>query len=238
MSEVRPRNFVFLGEAGSGKSEIAINLALSLAEKQEKPIHFFDLDMTKPLFRSRDAAELLTSHGVVIHFEEQFMDAPTAAGGVRGLLRDPECCVVMGVGGDQIGARAVGGYAPLLNAPETAVCYVVNPYRPWSMDLEHIDKVLGETLGASHIRLDNLRIIGNPNLGADTTAEDVLAGAARLTELIAPYRPIACICVRTALFPAVKSRLGLPVRPIELYLTYPWLEGAEGGSLRAGGAFG
>jgi len=41
-------NFVFLGEAGSGKSEIAISFAKALAKAGDKPVHFFDLDMTKP----------------------------------------------------------------------------------------------------------------------------------------------------------------------------------------------
>ena len=50
------RNFVFVGEAGSGKSEVAMTFARKLAERSPLPVHFFDLDMTKPLFRSRDAA--------------------------------------------------------------------------------------------------------------------------------------------------------------------------------------
>ena len=37
-------NVVFLGEAGSGKSEIALNFAQALAELGGKPVHFFDLD--------------------------------------------------------------------------------------------------------------------------------------------------------------------------------------------------
>ena len=83
----RRHNFVFLGEAGCGKSEIAVNLALRLAALGEKPVHFFDLDMTKPLFRSREVAEELEKRGVSVHFEEQFMDAPTTVGGPELLLR-------------------------------------------------------------------------------------------------------------------------------------------------------
>lgn len=52
------RAAVFLGEAGCGKSELAVHLALSLAGKGRE-VHFFDLDQTKPLMRSRDAQELL-----------------------------------------------------------------------------------------------------------------------------------------------------------------------------------
>ena len=81
------KNFVLLGEAGSGKSEIALNLAAHLAQCQPLPVHFFDLDMTKPLFRSRDLAEEMEALGVHFHFEKQFMDAdpggrrqPPAAG--------------------------------------------------------------------------------------------------------------------------------------------------------------
>jgi hypothetical protein len=81
-------NYLFLGEAGCGKSEIAVNLALALAARGEKPVHFFDLDMTKPLFRSRDVSAMLTDAGVTVHYEEQFMDAPTQVGGPSVLLRD------------------------------------------------------------------------------------------------------------------------------------------------------
>ena len=45
------RAAVFLGEAGCGKSELAVHLALSLAGKGRE-VHFFDLDQTKPLMRS------------------------------------------------------------------------------------------------------------------------------------------------------------------------------------------
>ena len=160
-------NVVFLGEAGSGKSEIALNFAQALAELGGKPVHFFDLDMTKPLFRSRDRREALEALGVEVHYEAQFMDAPTLTGGVRQRLNDPHCCAVLDVGGDYIGARSIGGYAPLLNRDGTTVYYVINPFRPWSATLEHIDQVLGETLGVSHVELARLRLVGNPNLGPD-----------------------------------------------------------------------
>ena len=57
------RKLVFLGEAGCGKSEIAMQLAMTLAA-QGNAVHFFDLDQTKPLMRARDAAALLDAYGV------------------------------------------------------------------------------------------------------------------------------------------------------------------------------
>ena len=49
----RHSNSIFLGEAGCGKSELAVHLALELA-RQGREVHFFDLDQTKPLMRSPD----------------------------------------------------------------------------------------------------------------------------------------------------------------------------------------
>ena len=217
-------NFVFIGEAGCGKSEISINLALSLAARNSRPVHFFDLDMTKPLFRSRDQATFLSEQGVCVHFEEQFYDAPTAAGGVSRLLRDESCYTVLDVGGDYIGARSIGGYAPLLNRAGTAVFYVVNPYRPWSMDIEHIDAVLSQTLGVSHIQLQRLHMVGNPNLGSGTSAEDVVQGAQRLQEMIGPYMPVEFCTVEETLCRQLNGGLSTPIVPIRLYLTYEWVQ--------------
>ena len=215
------RNFVFLGEAGCGKSELAVNLACRLAAG-EKPVHLFDLDMTKPLFRSRDLGETLAQAGVSLHFEEQFMDAPTVSGGVMRLLRAESVCTVLDVGGDYIGARSIGGYAPLLNRPETAVYYVVNPYRPWSGTLERLDQVLTDILAVSHLRFENLLLAANPNLGEGTTAEDVLEGVRQLEALLEDRWPIRFVGVEESLLPAAAPLLPCPVFPVKRYLIYPW----------------
>lgn len=217
------RNFAFLGEAGSGKSEIAMTFARALAARVPRPVHFFDLDMTKPLFRARDAAAALESAGVKVHFQEQFMDAPTLVGGVGPLLRDPDCMVVMDVGGDYIGARSIGGFAPLLGRPDGAALYVVNPYRPWSDTVEHIDGTLGKILGVSHLGLEKLAVVCNPNNGADTTPEEFSQGLARTRELLGPYLPIAFACAREEIAAQAAARADLPVLPLRLELKYPWL---------------
>lgn len=216
-------NFVFVGEAGSGKSEIAVNFAGWLAQLDEKPVHFFDMDMTKPLFRSRDVREQIESMGVTFHHEEQFMDAPTIVGGVNKLLRDEDCYVVMDVGGDHIGARSIGGYAPKLNKDNTIVYYVLNAYRPWSNDIEHIDGTLGQILGVSHIQLGKLHMVNNPNNGMTTTAREFVEGSRKMSEMVTPYIAVDFACVREDLYEDVREDSDVPVFPIHLYLTYPWL---------------
>ena len=120
--------------------------------------------------------------------------------------------------------RSIGGYAPMLNAPGSVVWYVVNPYRPWSLDIEHVDKILAEILGVSHIQLDKLRILGNPNLGPDTEASDVISGAEKLNKMISPYKPIDFFCAREELANELNDHLPGLLFPICLYLTYEWVE--------------
>lgn len=217
------KNFAFVGEAGSGKSELSMNFARRLAVVSERPVHFFDMDMTKPLFRSRDAAAALEQAGVRVHFQEQFMDAPTLVGGVMPMLRDPNALVVMDVGGDHIGARSIGGFAPALNRPDAAVFYLINPYRPWSDTVDHIDETLGKILGMSHIQLSQLTLVSNPNRADGTTLEDVVAGHRKTVELVGQYIPVSFCCAKEEFAAAAAEQLDVPVFPMRLELTYPWL---------------
>ena len=218
------KNFIFIGEAGSGKSEIAINFARCLKEDGSREVHFFDMDMKKPLFRSRDAVEEMEEMGIIVHFETQFEDAPTQVGGVDHHLKNENSYVVMDVGGDHIGARLIGGYSRWLNRPNTAVFYVLNAYRPWSDTIEHIDHTLGRILGASRIDLDQVRMVNNPNLGPATTADDFIEGCRRMNEILEPYTKTAFACVREDISEEVRNQCEDPVLPVHLYLTYEWAE--------------
>jgi hypothetical protein len=215
-------NFIFVGEAGSGKSEIAINFAKYLVDLNEKPVHFFDMDMTKPLFRSRDVKANIESMGIIFHHQEQFYDAPTIVGGVNLLLKDDSCYVVMDVGGNDIGARAIGGFAPKVNKDNTTVYYVLNAYRPWSGELNHIDGTLSSILKISHISLEKVNIISNPNNGISTTAEEVLEGNSKIVKMIEELKHIEFTCVNDDLYDEVKVKTDITLMPIHLYLTYPW----------------
>lgn len=207
---------VFLGEAGCGKSELAVHWALEAA-KSGRPVHFFDLDQTKPLLRSRDAAALLENSGVTMHFQTQHADAPTQGGGLAPALLDKECTVVLDVGGGDTGARLIGGYAHLL---KSADCwFIVNPYRPWSGTTEHIDGTLSAVLKAARLGLP--RFLLNPTLGADTTAEEFLEGIERGLAMLSPYVKVEAAMVPESLFAAVRDRTELPLIPITPRMTVP-----------------
>lgn len=227
--EAGKNNFIFLGGAGSGKSEIAVNFAEYLLELKRKEIHFFDMDMTKPLFRSRDLCNRLEAEGIQVHYEEQFMDAPTLVGGVRELLRREDCYVVMDVGGDHIGARSIGGFMTGTCHQDTVIYYVLNAFRPWSGDITHIDETLGAILGAAHLKVDEMHLINNPNYGWNTTTEEIVEGYRFMEKIVAPYKPIDFACVREELYEEAKNAIHKELLPLHLHLKYPWISDNPGG---------
>ena len=131
-------NIVLLGETGSGKSEIALNLAQSLAESGRR-VDLFDLDQSKPLLRSRDADALAQNERIRIHFADQFLDTPVIPGGVLPSLRDPDCATILDVGGGETSARMIGRFASVLKETRAKILYLINPYRPWAGTREDIE---------------------------------------------------------------------------------------------------
>ena len=212
----RHSNSIFLGEAGCGKSELAVHLALELA-RQGREVHFFDLDQTKPLMRSRDAEGLLEKAGVSVHFQQQYADAPTQVGGLIPLLLDEKKAVILDVGGNDTGAKLIGGYAHLLKAAD--VWFVVNPYRPWSATTEHIDGTLSAILRASRLKMP--RFLLNPNLGGGTTLEEYLFGIKLGLELLSPYVAVEAAAVPAPLYEQAKAETALPLIPITSHISVP-----------------
>lgn len=213
------KNIVFLGESGCGKSELAMNLAFHFAKKEQE-VHFFDMDQTKPLFRSRDAEEMLNREGIILHYEAQMADAPTMVGGVRAMLLDSDARVILDVGGGDIGARLIGGFSHLLRREETIVFYIVNPYRPWSGDLLSLDETLSAVLQAA--RIQKVHFLLNPNLGNDTTIFEFINGVKKGMDLLSPYVTVEGTAVTKHLAEQAKEYISIPMIPLQPMLFYPW----------------
>ena len=147
------KNFLFIGEAGSGKSEIVLNVAAKLARETGKKVDLFDMDQTKPLYRSRDMAEDFKELGVDIHYQDQFLDAPTAVSGVATSLM-ADHYTLMDIGGGSPAARMAGAYAHILKNEDSVPVYIINPYRPWTKSLESIDGTMSSILKA--VNLDHI----------------------------------------------------------------------------------
>ena len=215
------KNFVFIGEAGSGKSEIVLNVAAKLAESTGKPVDLFDLDQTKPLYRSRDMQEDFAKRGVTIHYQDQYLDAPVMVGGVRASLVSDNY-TLLDIGGGHQAAKFAGAYSDLLSKDDSAPVYIVNPYRPWTKSVDAIDATMKHILGS--MRLDHIYILSNPNLGYATTADEFTEGIKRIDELFDGYTHVNSACVRKDIYEEVKDRTDKKLFPIDLFLTYSWVD--------------
>jgi hypothetical protein len=178
------RVFVLVGEAGSGKSEIAVNWALRLAAKGEK-VRFIDMDQTKPLFRSREACKLLKDNGVLIDESWQCLDSPTIPAAVFDRINDPDRITILDVGGSAAGARTLGQLADAWGT-RAAAYLVVNGYRPFSGDHCNLPEMLEGIVAAA--RVETVEVISNPNFGEETTLADVVNGYKEIEKLLAGAR--------------------------------------------------
>ena len=92
------RIIVIAGHYGSGKTELAVSLALSLARQQEKAyprLALVDLDVANPYFRSREQQELLRAHGVQVYSDtfggSMTAELPALTAALRAPLEDDGC---------------------------------------------------------------------------------------------------------------------------------------------------
>lgn len=219
------RIHIFIGAYGSGKTEAAVNFAVR-ERSAGRRVALVDLDIVNPYFRSRDAAEALAAPGLEVISSSPGMelaDLPALSPRITGALRDPGLAVVFDVGGDPAGARALGRFGPLLREAAPEVWLVANPYRPETRTPVAIARLADALSAAGGQRVTGL--FANPNLGAETTVETVVAGRRVVDEAaVLLGLPVALTGVRADLAGAAAARLG-PILPLRRYMLLPWESG-------------
>lgn len=179
---LKNRITVIAGHFGCGKTNIAVNLALALAEEGKKCC-LVDLDIVNPYFRSADNEKQLKEAGVrpiLPEFANTNVDIPSLPKEYGSVFVTDECAVI-DVGGDGDGATALGVHSDKYESCGYSMYYVYNYYRPYISDPRAAAEMLREIEKASRMRFCG--IINNSNLGAETTREDVEASFASCEEL-------------------------------------------------------
>jgi hypothetical protein len=162
---------VFTGRFGSGKTEIALNYAVQLTRQGASPF-LIDLDIVTPYFRTRDKAEELTRLGVQVVTPlaaGQHIHVPAISPQIRGAIEQTAHPVVIDLGGDKQGSRALSQYAPTIERLGHTMYFVVNPYRPFMDTVHGIQEAIAEIQVSSRLQVSAL--VSNPNLMSQTTVE-------------------------------------------------------------------
>ena len=180
------RVLLLCGHYGSGKTNIAVNLAQEI--KREYPtVTLADLDIVNPYFRSKDSAAELEEAGIRLicsRYANSNVDIPALPPDLYALTDDRRMRAIIDVGGDDRGALVLGRLAPaILSENDYEMMMVINCYRPLTRDAASTLEVMREIEYAGGIRFTAL--INNSNLGVETTAEDVLASMRYAEEVAA-----------------------------------------------------
>ena len=209
------RVILLTGDYGCGKTNLAVNLALLLAEKGK--VSVVDMDTVNPYFRTADFGEMLTKRGINLVFPQYAntnLDIPV-------LNFDLESdFTIIDVGGSDAGAYPVGRYESLFKSlgDELEMLYVFNMYRLCERSADEVARTLREIESAC--RLKCTALVNNSNLGAETTPR-IIAQTADFAQRIAEQTglPIRFTCVTEN---EKSDETHLPVKRL---VTLPWETG-------------
>lgn len=213
------------GHFGSGKTEFAINYALSLKE-MGLDVLIIDFDIVNPYFRTKDAQEFLESKGIKVispEFANLNIETPSLPPEVYSAFDDKSKYVVFDVGGDEDGAAALGFYHNYFEKEDYDMFFVLNERRLLTQSVDDAKIIYNEIKQAS--RLTPTAIVSNTHL-MQFTDSDVVINGIELAEAFAKTvnLPLAYISVSKSIYNTILDSLNISKRysdklfPIDLFV--------------------
>ncbi|MCL1890937.1 MAG: ParA family protein [Coriobacteriia bacterium] len=192
---------IVAGHYGVGKTNLALNLALMQRRALGvDALTLIDLDIVNPYFRSGNYEQGLQSLGISflgpVHGASN-LDTPSLMPGIAAALAaaSSEHPVIIDVGGDADGARALARFVPQITAqPEFWFIYVANSSRPEVDDPEKALAILREIERVSGLCATH--IAGNTHLKEQTSPETIISSLPYLEKLAELTKlPLAFVAV-------------------------------------------
>lgn len=174
---------IVTGHFGSGKTEVAINLAMSFAKSGEA-VTIVDLDIVNTYFRTQDAKTELENAGIKVispQFANTNLDMPTVPPEVISVFADTTSTIVFDVGGDKDGAFALGQYKRFFDKEAYSLYFVVNTRRPLTSSADDILEYMAQIEAASRLKITDL--VNNTNLSVQTDIDVLLGGQPVIDEV-------------------------------------------------------
>ncbi len=224
---------VVIGNFGSGKTELSLNLAFEEARAGNK-VTLVDLDIINPYFRSTERKNELEEAGIKLFSPTYAMlgvEIPSLPAEIYSVFSNDSDVVIFDVGGDAAGAIALGQYKRFFkDIDNIEVLYVINARRPFSCELELNLDMIGKVTEAGRIGISAL--VNNTNLSQETSLAELIDGydmVKRVSEETAlPVKyTIGCEPVISQ-FKEYAEKEGLDpafigtIRPIERYMHRDW----------------
>jgi hypothetical protein len=223
------RVIAIVGNYGSGKTELAVNLSIQLAAAGRR-VHIADLDIVNPYFRCREARQLMEAHGirvVVPPGAQIFADLPIILPEIRGMLRPPDGAMsILDVGGDDVGARALASFRSSIADGEYELWQVINARRPFTDSVAGCLAMRRSIESASRWNVTGLVV--NTHLIDETTPEVVLGGwrlaAAVRAETGLPIRALGVMAHVADTIDFEAQEIDAPILRMRRHMLPPWLQ--------------
>ncbi len=217
-----PHLYIFTGHFGSGKTEVSVNFAMELRrQKPDAKIALIDLDIINPFFRSADAKATLENAGIEVEiplYANTNVDIPALTGKMGALIENTEYDVILDIGGDDLGARAVGYYSEIIKKRAHTIFFVANAFRPFTSTLPAALKIFDEVEASTTLKISG--IINNSNLLEHTLPETVSEGLSLIKEIAAARNvPILLHSAMAPLIPELSKIIpDEELLPMEVYV--------------------
>lgn len=217
------RFLVVTGNYGSGKTEIALNLAYHYVKNEKTTL--VDLDIVNPYFRSGEKSDELKKQGIrtlMPTYAMTTVDIPALPAEIQSVFEIPSDRVVFDVGGDDTGAAALGRYYPSFCAKrnDTLAILVVNCMRPLTMHEDDIIDLAERIMKRSRLTIDLM--INNTNLANQTIPEMVEKGE-EIVIHCAKKLHIPKVCTAGIKDVIEKCNINTPYFYIKRYMLPEWM---------------
>lgn len=211
---------IITGHYGSGKTTLAVNLAVNSAKSGVKTA-IADLDIVNPFFRTADSLPLLNELGIeaiIPYGANSNLESVYLPPEVEKLFRY-DGNALLDIGGDDDGAIVLGRYAGKIAESGYEMICVISRYRPFTKTPEDAAEMIKAIEATSRLKVTG--IVNTSSLGEDTDAKTVADSADYATEVSRlSGKPLLYTAVKEEVYNTLsddeKEKLG-DILPIAIY---------------------
>lgn len=177
--DIMKQFIILMGNFGSGKTELAMELALTSPNPQKTLV--IDLDMVNTYFRLSDRKQLFAEAGIRLitpNFASSHVEMLTVPAEIAAAFAMDWERVIIDLGGDA-GAAALGQYKPKLlqaqrDGADICLYNVINTNRPMAGTPAKLIRLMSDM--ERKARWSCTGLINNTNMSYETTVEDLESG--------------------------------------------------------------